>query len=440
MRCVVLCGAGRAFAAGADVAGLRALSAGRGARRASAARRWAAAALAARCRSIAAVHGWCLGGGCELALTCDIVLAAEDARFGLPETGLGPDPGRGRYAAAAARRRSLARARDDPRRAHAVGARGAAARHLLARRRARGARARGARARRAHRRAARARPCGSRARPCERAFESPLETGLERGAPSVRAAPSRATTPARAWTPSSRAARPIWSRRRMTDEPTHRVERDGAVATVTLDRPDALNAQTRASRRALIARPARAVGRRRRALRRADGRGPRVLRGPGSARAGRARRTSTRRSARPTSRSSRRSSGMPKPVVAAINGAGRGRGPLVRAGLRPALHGRGRRADDGVLEHRRSCPTAAAPGCCRASSATRGRSSSPRRAAACDAAEALALGLVQRVLPRDELLAAAHATGRASSRRGRRWRSAGRSACCAPPSRARWRT
>ena len=38
----------------------------------------------------------------------------------------------------------------------------------------------------------------------------------------------------------------------MSDEATHRVEHDGGVATVTLDRPEALNAQTRASRRALL--------------------------------------------------------------------------------------------------------------------------------------------------------------------------------------------
>jgi len=93
VRCVVLCGAGRAFAAGADVAGLRALSAEdvladeRG-------ERWGRL-RAARVPVIAAVHGWCLGGGCELALTCDIVIAAGTARFGLPETGLGLIPGAG---------------------------------------------------------------------------------------------------------------------------------------------------------------------------------------------------------------------------------------------------------------------------------------------------------------------------------------------------------
>jgi enoyl-CoA hydratase len=93
IRCVVLCGAGRAFAAGADVAGLREMSPGevvsgeRGAR-------WTRLRRV-RLPVIAAVQGWCLGGGCELALTCDIVLAAEDARFGLPETGLGLIPGAG---------------------------------------------------------------------------------------------------------------------------------------------------------------------------------------------------------------------------------------------------------------------------------------------------------------------------------------------------------
>ncbi|MDX6631490.1 MAG: hypothetical protein QOH00_3736 [Gaiellales bacterium] len=93
VRCVVLCGAGRAFAAGADVGGLRELSADQVVSGERAAR-WARL-RSSRLPVVAAVHGWCLGGGCELALTCDIVLAADDARFGLPETGLGLIPGAG---------------------------------------------------------------------------------------------------------------------------------------------------------------------------------------------------------------------------------------------------------------------------------------------------------------------------------------------------------
>jgi len=44
---------------------------------------------------IAAVAGYCLGGGCEVALMCDLIIAAENARFATPETGLGIIPGGG---------------------------------------------------------------------------------------------------------------------------------------------------------------------------------------------------------------------------------------------------------------------------------------------------------------------------------------------------------
>ena len=93
-RAIVLTGAGdRAFAAGADVRELApqtaaSLDAGGGF---AAWDRLAAIGLP----MIAAVRGFALGGGCELAMTCDMIVAAEDATFGQPEILLGVMPGAG---------------------------------------------------------------------------------------------------------------------------------------------------------------------------------------------------------------------------------------------------------------------------------------------------------------------------------------------------------
>jgi len=89
----VIAGAGDIFAAGADVKEMQALSFPDIYVRDL----YAAMERIGRCRKplIAAVAGLALGGGCELALAADIVIAADTARFGQPEVGLGIIPGYG---------------------------------------------------------------------------------------------------------------------------------------------------------------------------------------------------------------------------------------------------------------------------------------------------------------------------------------------------------
>ena len=93
VRCIVLGGSERVFAAGADIGELAQTSAIElyYQRRVE---RWDAI-RGLWTPLVAAVSGYCLGGGCELAMACDLIVASESAVFGQPETGLGILPGAG---------------------------------------------------------------------------------------------------------------------------------------------------------------------------------------------------------------------------------------------------------------------------------------------------------------------------------------------------------
>jgi len=96
VRALVLTGAGdKAFVAGADIAEMSSLSPLEARRFAEAGQRTLERLEALPIVTIAAVNGFALGGGCELAMACDLVYAAEKARFGQPEVNLGILPGFG---------------------------------------------------------------------------------------------------------------------------------------------------------------------------------------------------------------------------------------------------------------------------------------------------------------------------------------------------------
>ncbi|MEZ4278863.1 MAG: enoyl-CoA hydratase-related protein [Myxococcota bacterium] len=92
---LVVTGAGRAFVAGADVAAMRTMTPLEAEAFSALAHRVMGRLETLAIPTIAAVNGFALGGGCELALACDFVFAARGAKLGQPETKLGLIPGFG---------------------------------------------------------------------------------------------------------------------------------------------------------------------------------------------------------------------------------------------------------------------------------------------------------------------------------------------------------
>jgi enoyl-CoA hydratase len=95
-RVLLVTGAGdRSFVAGADISEMQDMSAIEGQAFAKKAQRAFRRLETLEIPVIALVNGYCLGGGCELAMSCDWILASENALFGQPEVNLGVTPGFG---------------------------------------------------------------------------------------------------------------------------------------------------------------------------------------------------------------------------------------------------------------------------------------------------------------------------------------------------------
>ena len=94
LRCMILTGSEKAFAAGADIKQMQLKTYMDVYKEDFITKNWE---RVSSCRKpiIAAVSGYALGGGCELAMMCDFILASENAKFGQPEINLGVSPGAG---------------------------------------------------------------------------------------------------------------------------------------------------------------------------------------------------------------------------------------------------------------------------------------------------------------------------------------------------------
>lgn len=95
IRCIVFTGTGKAFIAGADIKEMESLTAEQGRAFSRLGQEVFDRVEKLEKVTIAAVNGFALGGGCEMALCCDIRIASEKARFGQPEVTLGITPGFG---------------------------------------------------------------------------------------------------------------------------------------------------------------------------------------------------------------------------------------------------------------------------------------------------------------------------------------------------------
>jgi len=94
VACIVVTGSEKAFAAGADISVMHPFDFPNAFRKGLISRNWDTIRQV-RKPIIAAVSGFALGGGCEVAMACDFIIAADNARFGQPEIKLGILPGAG---------------------------------------------------------------------------------------------------------------------------------------------------------------------------------------------------------------------------------------------------------------------------------------------------------------------------------------------------------